>query len=461
MLSEYSGSSPLLSHAAAERQFHDGVHGHTGGELEVSVKGFVGELLVNDITFDYNNAYQLVKDYTTGKEMTSEKNIYGYDVDGNRRTVDRVAGPVTTQYLYDGDNVTADINATTGDVVRTYVTPMLDSNVSMTVHGATPTTYYYNQDERSSVVNLTDSTGVVGASYAYSAYGDPVSSLTQHSIPDTQGNRYTYTGRESSEVSGDYYFRYRWYGTGIGFNARDRLHYTDGMSLYMAWFATRLGIDPHGLVARSVVLDQLKATCENRVKKLFEKDRRGKYTNLTMRSMIEKAKIPRNCAPPGPKDINCICCEDNFGYYRHPHRGEKKKIDICYNRIAIRIGIAANHRRDPWVKLNEYPKWIDQVVIHETVHWLDFCRVKLGGHEEMGAKARICTEIRAYTRAGECRWGGTSTTLFREPDTKRCMRKSVRGSVGFIKDERVFNQLFDQLYDKCRKQVPGTPLPAN
>jgi hypothetical protein len=28
--------------------------------------------------------------------MTSEKNVYGYDIDGNRTTVDRVIGPVAT-----------------------------------------------------------------------------------------------------------------------------------------------------------------------------------------------------------------------------------------------------------------------------------------------------------------------------------------------------------------------------
>ena len=71
-------------------------------------------------------------------------------------------------------------------------------------------------------MNLTDSTGVVAQSYGYSAYGDRIDSLTLHSTPDTLPNRYTYTGRELSDASGNYYFRYRWYGAASGsFYGRD------------------------------------------------------------------------------------------------------------------------------------------------------------------------------------------------------------------------------------------------
>src|SRR5210317_989431 len=154
--------------------------------------------------------------------------------------------PSTCRYY--GDNVIADINTTTNDVVRTYVTPMLDANVSMTDHtGATAVSYFYNADERQSVMNLTDSTGSVVASYAYSAYGDPVSSLDPIIPSSAIANRYTYTGRELSEASGNYYFRYRWYGAASGsFFARDPLGYVDGMSTYSGWFAGVQSRDPMG-----------------------------------------------------------------------------------------------------------------------------------------------------------------------------------------------------------------------
>src|SRR5210317_1210206 len=115
-----------------------------------------------------------------------------------------------------GDNVIADINTTTNDVVRTYVTPMLDANVSMTDHtGATAVSYFYNADERQSVANLTDGTGAVVQTYAYSAYGDPIDTFTHSNLP-TFAQRYTYTGRELSEASGDYHFRYRAYSASTG-----------------------------------------------------------------------------------------------------------------------------------------------------------------------------------------------------------------------------------------------------
>src|SRR5210317_143789 len=147
-----------------------------------------------------------------------------------------------------GDNVIADINTTTNDVVRIYVTPMLDANVSMTDHtGATAVSYYYNADERQSVMNLTDGTGAVVASYGYSAYGDPIDTFTHSNLP-TFAQRYTFTGRESSDVSGDYYFRYRWYGPASGsFFSRDPLGYVDGLSMYAGYFAILGGVDATGL----------------------------------------------------------------------------------------------------------------------------------------------------------------------------------------------------------------------
>jgi len=150
-----------------------------------------------------------------------------------------------TRYLYDGDNVLADLDAN-GNVKRSYVTPTLDGNVSFTTHGGTNETLYYNADERQSIRNLSDSNGVVVQEYDYTAFGDAVDELTKGDVQQ----RYTYTGRELNDVSGDYYFRYRTYGAGIGgFLMRDPLDdgYTDGMSQYLGYFAIRMSTDPEGL----------------------------------------------------------------------------------------------------------------------------------------------------------------------------------------------------------------------
>ena len=139
------------------------------------------------------------------------------------------------------------------DFRKVQVTPILDSNISMTEHATV--TYFYNADERQSVKNLTAATGGVAQSYECEPHGQiltafgerlisSISLITNHSpLP----NRYTYTGRESSAVSGDYYFRYRTYGAAIGgFLTRDPLGYVDGMSQYGGYFAMGMGIDPLG-----------------------------------------------------------------------------------------------------------------------------------------------------------------------------------------------------------------------
>ncbi|OVE77686.1 hypothetical protein BVX99_02015 [bacterium F16] len=114
--------------------------------------------------------------------------------------------------------------------------------MSFTDHD-TSTSYYYNQDERQSVRNLTASDGTTTTTYDYTAYGDKVDSLTSGSVDQ----RYTYTGRELNEVSGDYYFRYRMYGAGIGgFLSWDPLGFADGMSMYSGYFARWMALDPYG-----------------------------------------------------------------------------------------------------------------------------------------------------------------------------------------------------------------------
>jgi len=134
------------------------------------------------------------------------------------------------------------------DFCTVQYTPMLDQNVSFTDH-VTNSTYYYNQDERQSVKNLTDSTATVAQSYDYTAYGDRIlSTIQQSSIMD---QRYTFTGRELNEASGDYYFRYRMYGAG-GFLSRDPLGYVDGMSVYSGYFAGGLTVDSFGKARNTI-----------------------------------------------------------------------------------------------------------------------------------------------------------------------------------------------------------------
>lgn len=170
--------------------------------LSKAIDGIVDELRMSKvdrtiiiqnfpITYTYNERNQLVTE-TTGTTVKT----YSYDKNGNNvgtetkinttvlatETLDYdelnrmlfYTGPRGTEaftyrgaewhrytadgktFLYDEDNVLADMSG--GDVVATYVTPMLDQNLSMT-QGTT--TYYYSQDGLNSVRTLMDSTGAL------------------------------------------------------------------------------------------------------------------------------------------------------------------------------------------------------------------------------------------------------------------------------------------------------------
>jgi len=143
-------------------------------------------------------------------------------------------------FLYDGDNVLADIAGGVTDAL--YVTPFLDQNLSLTNSGST---YYYSQDGLGSVRTLTDSAGALVNSYDYLAFGGAYSPTTTVSLPQ----RYTYTGREKNPTSDLMYYRYRQYDPRVGrFGARDPVEYRDGPGLYIyAHNETTTERDTHGL----------------------------------------------------------------------------------------------------------------------------------------------------------------------------------------------------------------------
>jgi RHS repeat-associated protein len=118
-------------------------------------------------------------------------------------------------FLYDGDNVVADIAS---GVDAFYVTPFLDQNLSITTGGST---YYYSQDGLGSVRTLTDSSGTVKNAYDYLPFGSPYALATTVSV----AQRYTYTGRERNPSSDLMYYRYRQYDPRVGrFGGRDPLY---------------------------------------------------------------------------------------------------------------------------------------------------------------------------------------------------------------------------------------------
>lgn len=212
----------------------------------------------------YNNANQLVSSVTDG--VTTN---YAYDLNGNTISIVEPGKTVTmthdwlnrqtswgdgtnteiqtylggswkrasttvngasVKYLYDGDNVIGDFDAS-NNLTAFYVTPFLDQNISLT--NTQGQAYYYTQDGLGSVRSLTDASGAVANKYDYTAFGQIASAGTVEGI----ANRYQYTGREASSLASagaPMYYRWRNYSPSIGrFLWRDPIGYEDGVNIYV------------------------------------------------------------------------------------------------------------------------------------------------------------------------------------------------------------------------------------
>ncbi len=98
-------------------------------------------------------------------------------------------------------------------------------------------THYYTQGANYHVLAVTDSSGTVLERYHYDPYGRLII-LDADFTPDADNNSdidnpYTFTGRRLDALSGQYYYRYRYYDVATGrFLNRDPILYVGGPHLY-------------------------------------------------------------------------------------------------------------------------------------------------------------------------------------------------------------------------------------
>ncbi len=166
---------------------------------------------------------------------------YGYD-DGGRRISRRTPDGATTYYVYQGDHLAQEVDAT-GMVIASYTYDAIDLPVSMWRAGQT---YYYLTDRLGSVLGLTDSAGNVVATYAYDAWGN------QTATTGSVVNPLRWAGREFDSESGFYFMRSRYYDPQVGrFISRDPIGLIGGENLYAYVDNNPLATtDPYGLDAR-------------------------------------------------------------------------------------------------------------------------------------------------------------------------------------------------------------------
>ncbi len=186
-----------------------------------------GELLTyNGSTYTYNADQKLIQ----GVKGTNTVNFtYDYAL---RRSSTSLNNTIQEQYIYDGEDVIADYDASWG-LLRKYIfAPGTDNILAMKTAS---TNYYYLKDHLGSIKELTNTLGNVIEQYDYTEFGQV--SFYDGSMNSITGtaylNRYLYTGREYNQNLGIYYYRARFYSPEIGrFLTPDPKMFIDGPNVY-------------------------------------------------------------------------------------------------------------------------------------------------------------------------------------------------------------------------------------
>jgi RHS repeat-associated protein len=183
------------------------------------------------LSLNWNSQYQL----TSVTSATSAVE-YSYDVLGRRTS--RAEGTSVEQYVYDGNQVVADLDES-GTILRSYTWgPGIDNLLAVTTYSATGTnTYYALKDNLNTVHALIDASGQIVERYEYDAWGRVLgvydasgAELAQSAI----GNRYLWQGREYDFTTGLYYFRARWYDPVAGrWLSKDPIGISGGLNQYV------------------------------------------------------------------------------------------------------------------------------------------------------------------------------------------------------------------------------------
>ncbi|WP_254640740.1 RHS repeat-associated core domain-containing protein [Burkholderia sp. GbtcB21] len=173
-------------------------------------------------TYAYDLDNRLVSG-TTGLFSTVS---LAYDAENRlRQTVEpNGLGSLTTNMLYDGTKLVAEYDSS-GNVLRRYVHGSGVDNPLVWYEGSgTTSKNWFYTDQLGSVVATANATGGKTATYTYGPFGEPNA---------TTGIRFRYTGQQLIGSLGLYYYKARFYSSGLGrFFQTDPIGYQDDQNLY-------------------------------------------------------------------------------------------------------------------------------------------------------------------------------------------------------------------------------------
>jgi len=198
---------------------------------------------VTTYTYDYRNRLTEVLIKTSGG-VTVQDDRFTYDVE-NRRIGKNTLSGGQSWTGYDRVNPYADFNSG-GSLTFRY----LYGNAIDFLLGRVDTSgnaMWYLGDNLGSVRENVNASGTVLDSITYDSYGN----ILTESSPSS-GDRFKFTGREWDSEIGQYYYKARYYGPGIGrFESEDSLGFRAGDSNFYRYVLNRpiYAADPTGLSA--------------------------------------------------------------------------------------------------------------------------------------------------------------------------------------------------------------------
>lgn len=222
------------------------------GNIAAGVKGAAYSahgnqlLTLNNVTMTYDNAGRMLTKAASGGttwtytwngrgQLTYATNgstwaSFEYNAAGLR--VRKTTPTSDIRYILSGDQVIAEVNASTGATLRQYqYYPGSDRPHSVRVWtGGSPPSklYYYVYEEPGNVIALIDTTGAAAQTYQYDPWGNTL---------DAQGSvvqPFRYAGRELDAETGLYYNRARYYDPQtMRFVSVDPIGLDGGINLYV------------------------------------------------------------------------------------------------------------------------------------------------------------------------------------------------------------------------------------
>jgi RHS repeat-associated protein len=198
---------------------------------------------VTQYVWDYRNrlANALFKDTSGNIVKTVE---YLYDVN-NQRIGKKIDGAVTERYVLDRNQIALVFDGQ-GNQTHRY---LYGTQIDEVLADETPTSMKWAlADNQGTVRDLVDDSGNVVSHFSYDSFGNIVN-------PAGFDFRYGYTGREWDSETGQYYYRARYYDSGVGrFISEDPLGFDAGdynLNRYVGNSSVNY-TDPNGMYGRIV-----------------------------------------------------------------------------------------------------------------------------------------------------------------------------------------------------------------